>query len=107
MTINDVIHNLLPKYSKHGVTEQDIINLLSILDVPIERAYQILRLSMADLFNEEELITTEDMSVITGESVEDLNLLIEQYRAELSAVGEDPDEYFKPIEKQTYFVKGV
>ena len=97
----------MPKYSKHGVTEQDIINLLSILDVPIERAYQILRLSMADLFNEEELITTEDMSVITGESVEDLNLLIEQYRAELSAVGEDPDEYFKPIEKQTYFVKGV
>ena len=107
MTINDVIHNLLPKHSKHGVTEQDIINLLSILDVPIERAYQILRLSMADLFNEEELITTEDMSVIAGESVEDLNLLIEQYRAELSAVGEDPDEYFKPIEKQTYFVKGV
>ena len=48
---------------------------------------------------------------VTGESREELLQRIEQCRQELIEVGENPDEYFKPVEPQRtavyYFPNGL
>ena len=53
----------------------------------------------------------DDVMAITGESQEELLQRIEQCRQELIEAGENPDEYFKPVEPQRaavyYFPNGL
>ncbi len=57
-------------------------------------------MSLASSFNEHEYFSLNDVMAITGESKEELLQRIEQCRQELIEAGENPDEYFKPIEPQ-------
>ena len=62
-------------------------------------------------FNEHEYFSLDDVMAITGESREELLQRIEQYRQELTEAGENPDDYFKPVEPQRaavyYFPNGL
>ena len=64
-------------------------------------------MSLAHETGEHELFSIEDVMEITGESREELLDRIEEYREELMAAGENPDDYFIPNEpkpeKVTWF----
>lgn len=105
MTIEDCIKNLLPTYEKHGVNSQMIKDCIASglnLGLSIEACYSGLRMQLAQTFGEREYFTLQDVMAITGETKAELSERIEQYRNELIAAGEDPDDYFKPIEPQEH-----
>ena len=110
-----ILNNLFANYGKYGVTKADLINMIekgmNNYDLSLEAIYSGLRMSLASAFNEHELFTMADVMAITGETEEELAKRIEQYRVELLAAGENPDDYFKPIKptKSTiyYFPYGL
>ena len=103
-----LINNLLANYVKCGVTRAE---LELSYDLPLEAIYSGLRMSLASAFNEHEYFSLDDVMAITGESREELLQRIEQCRQELIEAGENPDEYFKPVEPQRaavyYFPNGL
>lgn len=80
-------------------------------DLSLVAIYSGLRMSLASAFNEHEYFSLDDVMAITGESREELLQRIEQCRQELIEAGENPDEYFKPVEPQRatvyYFPNGL
>ena len=70
-----------------------------VLTLSLEAIYSGLRMSLASAFNEHEYFSLDDVMAITGESREELLQRIEKCRQELIEAGENPDEYFKPVEE--------
>ena len=99
-----VINNLLMNYGKYSVTRAELEPIIDDgiqnYDLSLEAIYSGLRMSLASAFNEHEYFSLDDVMAITGESREELLQRIEQCRQELIEAGENPDEYFKPIEPQ-------
>ena len=110
-----VINNLLMNYGKYSVTRAELEPIIDDgiqnYDLSLEAIYSGLRMSLASAFNEHEYFSLDDVMAITGESREELLQRIEQYRQELIEAGENPDEYFKPVEPQRtavyYFPNGL
>lgn len=110
-----VINNLIASYGKYGITraelEHSIDSGINDYDLPLEAIYSGLRMSLASAFNEHEYFSLDDVMAITGESREELLQRIEQCRQELTEAGENPDDYFKPVEPQKatiyYFPNGL
>lgn len=110
-----VINNLLANYGKYGVTkaelEHSIDSGINDYDLSLEAIYSGLRMSLASAFNEHEYFSLDDVMAITGEGREELLQRIEQCRHELIEAGENPDDYFKPVEPQRaavyYFPNGL
>lgn len=110
-----VINNLLANYGKYGVTRAELEPIVDDgtqnYDLSLEAIYSGLRMSLASAFSEHEYFSLDDVMAITGESREELLQRIEQCRQELIEAGENPDEYFKPIEPQRaavyYFSNGL
>ena len=108
-----IINNLLANYGKYGVTRTELEPIIDDgiqnYDLSLETIYSGLRMSLASAFNEH--FSLDDVMAITGESREELLQRIEQCRQELIEAGENPDEYFKPIEPQRaavyYFPNGL
>ena len=88
-----------------------IDNGLNDYNLPIDAIYSGLRMSFASEFNEHEYFSLEDVMAITGELREELLQRIEQCRQELIEAGENPEDYFKPVEPQRaavyYFPNGL
>lgn len=63
-------------------------------------AYNELRMVLATETGEQELFSFEDVMEVTGESREELTEQIKQYREELAAAGENPDDYFIPVKPE-------
>ena len=85
---------------------------ISFLNIRMQAVYCIeMKHPSASAFNEHEYFSLDDVMAITGESREELLQRIEQCRQELIEAGENPDEYFKPIEPQRaavyYFPDGL
>lgn len=97
--------------SFHFSLEPIIDDGIQNYDLSLEAIYSGLRMSLASAFNEHEYFSLDDVMAITGESREELLQRIEQCRQELIEVGENPDEYFKPVEPQRaavyYFPNGL
>lgn len=110
-----VINNLLANYGKYGVTRAELEPIIDDgiqnYDLSLEAIYSGLRMSLASAFNEHEYFSLDDVMAITGETKEELLQRIEQCRQELIEAGENPDEYFKPVEPQRtavyYFPSGL
>ena len=110
-----VINNLLMNYGKYSVTRAELEPIIDDgiqnYDLSLEAIYSGLRMRLASAFNEHEYFSLDDVMAITGESREELLQRIEQCRQELIEAGENPDEYFKPIEPQRaavyYFPDGL
>ena len=115
MDKNTLINNLLTNYAKYGVTRAELEPIIDDgiqnYDLSLEAIYSGLRMSLASAFNEHEYFSLDDVMTITGESQEELLQRIERCRQELIEAGENPDEYFKPIEPQRaevyYFPNGL
>ncbi len=113
--IDTIINNLLANYGKYGVTRTELELIIDDgiqnYDLSLEAIYSGLRMSLASAFGEHEYFTLDDVMAITGESREELMQRIEQYRQELIEAGENPDDYFKPVEPQRatvyYFPNGL
>ena len=71
-----------------------------LYDLSLEAICSGLRMSLASAFNEHEYFSLDDVMAITGENREELLQRIEQCRQELIEAGENPDDYFKPVEPQ-------
>ena len=110
-----VIDNLYANYREYGVTKADLTSAvesgISNHSLSLDAVYNCLRMSLASAFGVHEYFTTDDVMKITGESKEELLQRIEQYRKELIEAGEDPDEYFVPVQPQKgatyYFPNGI
>ena len=110
-----VINNLLADYGKYGVTRAELEPIIDDgiqnYDLSLEAIYSGLRMSLALAFNEHKYFSLDDVMTITGESREELLQRIEQCRQELIEAGENPDDYFKPVEPQRaavyYFPNGL
>lgn len=79
------LEQMAEKYAKHGVTLTDCMNLFnsSLAFEKSEESVIIgLRLAMSQRFNEHEYFTSEDVAVITGETVEQVNQRIEENKEE-------------------------
>lgn len=110
-----VINNLLTNYGKYSITRAELEPIvddgIQNYDLSLEAIYSGLRMSLASAFNEHEYFSLDDVMAITGESREELLPRIEQCRQELIEAGENPDDYFKPVEPQRaavyYFPNGL
>ena len=81
------LENMAEKYAKHGVNMTDCINLYN-MSLPLykndeEVTVLQLRLALAEQFNEHDYFTSEDVAIVTGESVEKVNQHIEENKEEL------------------------
>ena len=109
-----VISNILANYGKYGVTKEKLQQMIDDgirRDLSLQTIYNGLRMSLASAFGEHEYFTLDDVMEITGETREQLLQRIEQYRQELVEAGENPDDYFKPVEPRRaavyYFPNGL
>ena len=110
-----VINNILANYGKYGITKEElqrmVENGMKNYDLTLDAIYNGLRMSLASAFGEHEYFSLDDVMAITGESREELLQRIEQCRQELIEAGENPDDYFKPIQPQKaavyYFPDGL
>lgn len=78
------------RYAKYGVTLTDCINIYNsgiARQISEESAVIGLRLALSHHFSEHEYFTSEDVAVVTGESVEQVNQRIEENKDELMKNG--------------------
>lgn len=99
-----VINNLVVNYGKYGITREKLEPIIDDgiqnFNLSLEIIYSGLRMSLASEFDEHEYFSLDDVMAITGESREEILQRIEQCRQELIDAGENPEEYFKPVETQ-------
>ena len=115
MTTEQAINRLYSTYSKHGITKELITSLfmdgIKKQGFSPLNTYNLLRMSLGHEFNEREYFSLDDVMAITGESREELLQRIEQCRQELVEAGENPNDYFSPVDPQRaavyYFPNGL
>lgn len=84
------LEDVAKKYAKYGVTLTDCINIYNsglANQISEESAVIGLRLGLSHHFNEHEYFTSEDVAIITGETVEQVNQRIEENKEELMKNG--------------------
>ncbi len=113
MTFQAALDNLVSKYEIYGFDRKFLSDQLKngVLNegFSVNVAYNGLRMVLAEQTGEHELFSVEDVMEITGESRETIMERIEQCRQELTAAGENADDYFmqmEPAEKTTLFFPG-
>lgn len=112
MTFQTALNNLCARYEKYGYTRGELSKLLQSGIIKqgfsINMSFNGIRLALSKVTGEHEIFTSADISEITGESEQELSNRIEKYRRELAAAGENPDDYFKPVESiKLYFPHGI
>ncbi|MFR3138689.1 MAG: hypothetical protein ACLTPC_01425 [Lacrimispora saccharolytica] len=104
MTFQEALDNLCAKYSIFGFEREFLAELLNNgigeHEFSVRTAYNGIRMSLAQFTGEHELFSIEDVMEITGESREEILDRIEECREELTAAGENPDDYFVPVESE-------
>ena len=104
MTFQEALDNLCKKYNRFGFEREFLAGLLNSgigeHEFSVRAAYNGIRMSLAHFTGEHEYFSLEDVMEITGESREELLKRMEEYREELAAAGENPDDYFLPVEPE-------
>ena len=111
MTFQEALDSLCEKYNRFGFEREFLAGLLNNgigeREFSVRAAYNGIRMCLAHETGEHELLSIEDVMEITGESREEILERIEECREELTAAGENPDDYFIPSEpkpeKVTWF----
>ena len=104
MTFQEALDSLYEKYGKYGCERAFLADLLNSGigdEFSVRAAYNGVRMSLAHFTGEHELFSIEDVMEITGESRDEILDRIEEYRDELAAAGENPDDYFIPTEPKS------
>ncbi|MDE6671986.1 MAG: hypothetical protein K2K16_07290 [Ruminococcus sp.] len=80
------LEDIARRYAKHGVDMRDCINLFN-MGLPLYKSEEAsvigLRLALAKRFNEHDYFTSEDVAIVSGASVEEVNQHIEDNKEEL------------------------
>ena len=103
MTFQEALDNLCEKYNRFGFEREFLAGLLNSgvgEQFSVKAAYNGIRMCLAHETGEHELFSIEDVMEITGESREEILDRIEEFREELTAAGENPDDYFIPTEPE-------
>jgi len=107
MTRQDVINNIMIKYSDCGVTEDVLEEMISSGEqegFTYRMIYNGIRMMLGDQSGREELFSAADMAEMLGISEEEAMQQIEEMRTEVEAAGKNPDDYFKKCEPVQRFV---
>lgn len=115
MTFDETLNRLVNKYGKYGFSKEMLSEQLQDGIVnqgfSVNMAYNGLRMALGSVTGREELFSVDDVAEISGMSRDEVLQEIEKARKELIAAGEDPDDYFKPVEPKNksvfYFPGGL
>ncbi len=103
MTFQKALDALCEKYGKYGYEREFLADLLNSgigeHEFSVRAAFNGLRMSLAHFTGEHEYFSLEDVAEITGESKDEILSRIEECREELTAAGENLDDYFVPEPK--------
>ena len=103
MTFQEALDSLYAKYGKYGCEREFLADLLNSgigeHEFSVRAAFNGLRMSLAHFTGEHEYFSLEDVAEITGESKGEILSRIEECREELTAAGENLDDYFVPEPK--------
>lgn len=105
---DEAVEAVWNRYEKYGIDRYMIASLMKSgmeeQGFSLRAAYNGVRMVLAEMFNEQEFYSVEDVMEITGESREEVVKRIEEMRDEVAANGEDPDKYARKIHAPTYSV---
>lgn len=115
MTFNEALNRLVNKYGKYGFSKELLLEQLQdgVMNqgFSLNMTYNGLRMALGIATGQEELFSVDDVAEISGMSREEVLQEIENARKELVAAGENPDDYFKPVEPKNksvfYFPGGL
>ena len=102
-----VIQNIMNNYSKYGIT-QDMVE--EVIDAGLEggMSYDLIYLDIcrriSEITGEEFLCSSSDMARAFNVSDEEMDKIIEEARQELLEAGENPDEYFREVPVQRFMM---
>ena len=100
MTRELIILNIMNNYSKYGITEDEINQLIdSGLEVGLnyDAIYLGISMSFSAVHDEEQYYSAEEVAKAFGISVEEVESMIDEGIEELKAAGENPDDYFRRV----------
>jgi len=113
MTFDEALNRLVNKYGKHGFSKEMLSEQLQdgVMNqgFTLNMTYNGLRMALGSATGQEELFSVEDVAEMSGMSRDEVLQEIENARKELSEAGENPDEYFKPVEpmkKSVFYFPG-
>ena len=107
MNRETVILNLINNYGKHGLTRGILEPLIDagIKDgLTYDLMYLTLDCELSKRYGGEFFCTSQDMARAFGVSEDEINRMIEESREELTANGENPDEYFRVAQSQKFMM---
>ncbi|WP_274420350.1 hypothetical protein [Blautia sp. XA-2221] len=115
MTFNEALNKLSNKYEKYGFSKEMLSEQLQdgVMNqgFSLNMTYNGLRMALGSATGQEELFSVDDVVEISGLSRDEVLQEIEKARNELVAAGENPDDYFKPVEPKNksvfYFPGGL
>lgn len=115
MIFSEALNRLINKYGKYGFSKEMLSEQLQdgVMNqgFSVNMAYNGLRMALGSVTGQEELFSVDDVAEISGMSREEVLQEIEKSRKELVAAGENPDDYFKPVEPAQrstfYFPHGI
>lgn len=115
MTFNEALNRLVNKYGKYGFSKEMLSEQLQdgVMNqgFSLNMTYNGLRMALGSATGQEELFSVEDVAEMTDMSNYEVLQEIEKARRELIAAGENPDDYFKPVEPKNksvfYFPGGL
>ena len=102
-----VIQNIMNNYSKYGIT-QDMVE--EVIDAGLEggMSYDLIYLDIcrriSEITGEEFLCSSSDMARAFNVSDEEMDKIIEEAREELIESGENPDEYFRSVQSTRFMM---
>lgn len=102
MTFNEALDNLFSKYRKYGFDRELLSRQLQdgVMNqgFSLNMTYNGLRMALGIATGREELFSVDDVAEMTEMTNDEVLQEIEKARKELVAAGENPDDYFKPVE---------
>lgn len=115
MTFDEALNRLVNKYGKYGFDRELLSRQLQdgVMNqgFSLNMTYNGLRMALGIATGQEELFSVDDVAEITEMSNDEVLQEIEKARRELIAAGENPDDYFKPVEPEKrnifYFPNGI
>lgn len=115
MTFDEALNRLVNKYGKCGFDRELLSRQLQdgVMNqgFSLNMTYNGLRMALGIATGQEELFSVDDVAEITEMSNDEVLQEIEKARRELIAAGENPDDYFKPVEPEKrnifYFPNGI
>lgn len=115
MTFDEALNKLVNKYGKCGFSKEMLSEQLQdgVMNqgFSVNMAYNGLRMTLGSVTGQEELFSVDDVAEISGMSREEVLQEIENARKELSEVGNNHLNFFRPVESAQrstfYFPHGI